>query len=592
MTRLGRLSLAFLCVATIVGRASAACTLDKIAELPVTMLGLEPTISAKVNGGEARFVADSGAFYSLITPSGAAEFKLKTFAPWYGIEMQGVGGKARMTIATVKEFTLAGVPLHDIQFMVGGTEEGSETIGLLGQNVLGIADVEYDLADGVIRLFRPKDCERAMLAYWDKDSPFSQIDILPATPLSPHTRGDVYLDGIKLRALFDTGAAVSTLTTAGARLAGIDLKGSHLTVAGSSVGIGRREAKTWITTVDRFKIGDEEIRHAQLRITEISSFDTDMLIGADFFLSHRVYVAKSQKKLYFTYNGGPVFNLGTSSAMAPAPAKAKAGVEPAAAVGAAAPIDAGSLARRAAAEAARQDFTEALADFDRAHALAPLDARLLYQRAMTHWRAGHDALAKADFDAALALQPDDAPALLARAQFAAAHDHARDATADIDHAAAVLDPGDEARIDLAALYMDAENYAAAIPQLDLWLKVHPADARRAKALNRRCWARAMLGRDLPMALADCNSAMRLSSGSALPLDSRGFVHLQLGEFDLAIADFDAALAKDPRIAWSLYGRGVARTRKGLSADGARDIAAAVALDAKLPDKAKRAGIAP
>ena len=34
-----------------------------------------------------------------------------------------------------------------------------------------------------------------------------------------------------------------------------------------------------------------------------------MLLGDDFFLSHRVYVANSQRKLYFTYNGGPVFAL-------------------------------------------------------------------------------------------------------------------------------------------------------------------------------------------------------------------------------------------------------------------------------------------
>ena len=39
-----------------------------------------------------------------------------------------------------------------------------------------------------------------------------------------------------------------------------------------------------------------------------------MLIGADFFLSHRIYVASSQRKLYFTYNGGPVFNLDTPGA--------------------------------------------------------------------------------------------------------------------------------------------------------------------------------------------------------------------------------------------------------------------------------------
>ena len=60
-----------------------------------------------------------------------------------------------------------------------------------------------------------------------------------------------------------------------------------------------------------------------------------MLAGADFFLSHRMFVSSTQHKLYFTYNGGPVFKLAddhlavqtTPSAMpvavsAPAPALA------------------------------------------------------------------------------------------------------------------------------------------------------------------------------------------------------------------------------------------------------------------------------
>ena len=32
-----------------------------------------------------------------------------------------------------------------------------------------------------------------------------------------------------------------------------------------------------------------------------------MLLGADFLRSHRVLVAHSQRKIYFTYAGGPVF---------------------------------------------------------------------------------------------------------------------------------------------------------------------------------------------------------------------------------------------------------------------------------------------
>jgi hypothetical protein len=34
-----------------------------------------------------------------------------------------------------------------------------------------------------------------------------------------------------------------------------------------------------------------------------------MLIGSDFFLSHRILVLAKEHTLLFTYNGGPVFQL-------------------------------------------------------------------------------------------------------------------------------------------------------------------------------------------------------------------------------------------------------------------------------------------
>jgi hypothetical protein len=50
-----------------------------------------------------------------------------------------------------------------------------------------------------------------------------------------------------------------------------------------------------------------------------------MLLGADFFQSHRVYVARSQRRIYVSYMGGPVFQTrrdAPASAPAPAPAPA------------------------------------------------------------------------------------------------------------------------------------------------------------------------------------------------------------------------------------------------------------------------------
>jgi hypothetical protein len=51
-----------------------------------------------------------------------------------------------------------------------------------------------------------------------------------------------------------------------------------------------------------------------VRIADFELRDADMLIGADFFLSHHIFVSNSQHKLYLTYNGGPVFNLAAAAA--------------------------------------------------------------------------------------------------------------------------------------------------------------------------------------------------------------------------------------------------------------------------------------
>lgn len=50
------------------GVAAARCKVGLIAELPVTLNGMRPMITAKINGQDARFIVDSGAFFSLITP--------------------------------------------------------------------------------------------------------------------------------------------------------------------------------------------------------------------------------------------------------------------------------------------------------------------------------------------------------------------------------------------------------------------------------------------------------------------------------------------------------------------------------------------
>ncbi len=71
----------------------------------------------------------------------------------------------------------------------------------------------------------------------------------------------------------------------------------------------------------------------------------------------------------------------------------------------------------------------------------------------------------------------------------------------------------------------------------------------------------------------CNEAVRLDPNVAAIVDSRAFTYLKMRQWDSAIADYDSALRHDPKMATSLYGRGLGRVNKGDRSGRNADIAA-------------------
>jgi len=73
-------------------------------------------------------------------------------------------------------------------------------------------------------------------------------------------------------------------------------------------------------------------------------------------------------------------------------------------------------------------------------------------------------------------------------------------------------------------------------------------------------------------------------GIAKKFENRAFAYLKMGEFERAIADYDAGLRLDPpNKADFLYGRGLARLKKG-DGGGNADVAAAKALHPKIAEE--------
>lgn len=563
--------------------ARADCHLQKYLELPITMRGNRAMVDARIGGRDAQFILDSGAFFSALSPASAQAYGLKLQPAPMGFQLRGVNGTASAFLTTVHDFELGGVTLPHVDFLVGGTDTGQ--VGLLGQNLLSVGDVEYDLRHGLVRLLKADGCKVDDLAFWAGSSPVSIIPLMERTPQHNATIATVVLNGVKLRALFDTGAPNSVVTLSAARRAGITPNSPGVFASGISTGIGSRSLRTWTATFDKLEVGGESIPHPRIHISEADIGDAEMLIGADFFLAHHIYVANRAGKMLLTYEGGTVFGI-TSAGASDGEGKPLDFTDRTAE-----PTTADGFSRRGAAHISEGNFTAAIADFDRAIALAPQQASYLRQRAIARLANHQPLLAASDLDKALTIDPSDTDARQMRVGLRLAANDPDGAATDIRVLDKELPQSSGQRLQLASMASAAGLLDVALTNEDAWLKAHAEDASRPTALNGRCWVLAQLNRDLKDALNDCNAALRARPGFANYLDSRGLVRLRQGDLGGTLADYDAALRVQPRNPWTLYMRGVVKRRIGDASGAEADRKAALAIAPRVGERAAKLGLA-
>ncbi|MDE2356625.1 MAG: aspartyl protease family protein, partial [Alphaproteobacteria bacterium] len=588
-----------------------------VAAMSVHMEGLRPMVSGEINGAPVRFIVDTGAGYSILPKASADALHLPIYPAPDWLTFEGVGGGFKPELARVAKLRIDGAQTSNVEFVVGGTDVSGDAAGLLGQNFWQIRDLELDFSHGALRFVQPKGCGERPLAYWAK--PGDALLEMDLTDRERRGQGAVVyvgVNGVKLRAVLDTGAERTVISYAAARRAGIDPNGPLAGTKGAEFGFGSHFAASRLVQVDSVDIGGEKILHTHLIAVDhlIAGEDEDMLLGEDFFLSHRVYIARSQGKVYATYEGGPVFSLAPPSPQAapatPTPASTVEAGEPSRA---AAPTAGSSEAKReartqagpppgpdpaqarlasdaGAAAYARQEAAVAITDFTRAHDLDPTNALYLYERAQAYAQTGELHKALADLDAAITLAPKDAETRLMRAALRLRLEDREGARSDLDAAAPLLAATGRSQLALADLYEQADEPKRAAPIDRAWLREHPDDALRPVALAELCWVDALGAEDPGLGRRTCDAAVHDLPKNPSLLDSRGWLRLKTGDAAGALRDFEAALAIKPKLASSLYGRSLLERRGGAIAQADIDLAAANKEAPKLVARYKSLGL--
>jgi predicted aspartyl protease/tetratricopeptide (TPR) repeat protein len=419
------------------------CKLVKIAEWPVRFLGNLPTIEGSINGKKVGVLLDTGAFASSITKDAAERFDLITRNT--GDWATGFGGESRVLAARVQELRVGDASVRNIQVRVIGERPMRGVDFILGDDFFRTLDMELDYAKSMVRLFQPQDCGNAVLAYWDANA--QQVPMRNENKVVI----PVELNGREADALIDTGASHSVVSSELAEKAGLTPQSPGVTSGSCSTGIGAGVVHSWVGRFSSLAISGEKIRDPMLIFSDyaidMGRRAPDLILGTDFLRAHHVYLARSQKKMYFTYAGGLVFpatpSLDCDERMAGKNAvETRAAYEEALAKD---PDDARARAARALFELRDGQAKEAIADLDQVIAKDPGNAVALATRARARATLHDYDGALADSDAAIAHGVRTAQVYVTRAQWKRAQGGCKGALTEYD-LAVQLDPRDAAAL--------------------------------------------------------------------------------------------------------------------------------------------------
>lgn len=546
-------------------------------DIPVKLLHRRPIVHLSIEGRELPMLLDTGAFFSMLLPSTAAQLKLPLGPLPQGFTVHGYTGEIETRLTRVKELDFHGLALKNIEFLVGGNELGAGIMGILGRNILGAADMEYDLGKGVMRMFfHTGDCSKTHPVYWTQDAPVIEADLewgRTDRPLRTRAR----INGSRVTVLMDTGAPRTALTLRAANRAGVPR--AEMVEQGRASGAGAGSASSWIAPIDNFEMGGQKISRLRISVDAVSKRDFDLLLGLDYFLAHRIYVSRAHEKLYATWNGGAVFSTGPLGDGDPL--EAHAPESPA--------DDADALARQAAAISTRGDHRRALELLDRAIELAPDSPEHLLTRARVLLSQRSVSRALQDLNQALKRQAGLHEARLLRAQIHGASAQRDAALADLLSLDEALPTEAQARFAMANLYAEFGRLPEALKQWAHWLASRDSDQARLTVLNNRCWLRARMNQELDLALKDCEAAVALDRQMASHWDSLGWLQLRRQETKQALRAFDKAIEQSDKLAWAYYGRALAQRRLGDEAAASADLAKARSLRPDIDALVTRAG---
>jgi predicted aspartyl protease len=266
-------------------------------------------VQVQIGTDKRMMLIDTGGAVSTINASVVSQLGLTSATAVYDREVDFEGRVIR-DFVTIPLLTLGFAQFTDSRFAVepdgDGLTTGTSAVGSLGPDKLARFDLDFDFGHSKFQLFRQNPCASSDV-YW---TPHAVV--VPFTfDTSGHMVFDATLDGKPIRATFDTGAPITTMTLPAAkRLFGIDPEAQGLKPVGKMAGSEHQSVYSYkfkSLSIDDFELKDPTIALTpDAMANEIAGDDglPDVILGLNALVPLHIYIAYGQHSVFLTSSDG------------------------------------------------------------------------------------------------------------------------------------------------------------------------------------------------------------------------------------------------------------------------------------------------
>lgn len=282
--------------------ASCACTLIKIAQMPLIQLGSHYVVIANIANQNKPMIVDTGSAVTLLSSKTTEDLKLAEDhsgpppKPVLGIG-QVSGELHRNVIVPVMAFgTLA---FHNRSTVVASLDFGpipeNAAVGLLGDDILSNYDVEFDFLAGSLTFYDEFECYDTFLPW------LGTYSTLPFSHRGAKISVDLFLNGERSPAIVDTGNNKSFVSRSASALWTVRNDELRNTRGHSTSPLnGGTTSPNQKYRFDKIRIGDEVFTQEYMNVIPVPLQGMSANLGLDYWKNRKLWISYPNNLIYIS----------------------------------------------------------------------------------------------------------------------------------------------------------------------------------------------------------------------------------------------------------------------------------------------------